>query len=113
MARLYSNENFPLPVVLRLRQLGHDVLTIQETGNANKEYPDDQVIKAATTDRRTVLTINRKDFIRLHSKNSDHYGVIICTSDRDFTSFAQRIHSAIEANEPLPGKLIRVQRPNH
>jgi hypothetical protein len=32
MARLYSNENFPLPVVHRLRTLGHDVLTIQEAG---------------------------------------------------------------------------------
>ena len=31
MARLYSNENFPLPVVERLRALGHEVLTIQET----------------------------------------------------------------------------------
>ena len=33
MARFYSNENFPLPVVEEgLRRLGHDVLTIQETG---------------------------------------------------------------------------------
>lgn len=32
MARLYSNENFPLQVVEELRRLGHDVLTIQETG---------------------------------------------------------------------------------
>ncbi|WP_442484067.1 DUF5615 family PIN-like protein [Aeoliella sp. SH292] len=27
MARLYANENFPLPIVQRLRELGHDVLT--------------------------------------------------------------------------------------
>jgi hypothetical protein len=27
MARLYANENFPLPVVEVLRYLGHDVLT--------------------------------------------------------------------------------------
>ncbi len=43
MARLYSNENFPLPVVEELRRLGHDVLTIQETGKANQEYPDEAV----------------------------------------------------------------------
>ncbi|MCA9995003.1 MAG: DUF5615 family PIN-like protein [Anaerolineales bacterium] len=30
MARLYANENFPFPVVVQLRQLGHDALTIQE-----------------------------------------------------------------------------------
>jgi hypothetical protein len=35
MARLYSNEHFPFPVVEELRRLGHDVLTIQETGQAN------------------------------------------------------------------------------
>jgi len=34
MARLYSNENFPMPVVAELRNFGHDVLTIQETGKA-------------------------------------------------------------------------------
>jgi len=28
MARLYADENFPLPVVEELRQLGHDVLTM-------------------------------------------------------------------------------------
>ena len=27
IARLYANENFPLPVVFALRELGHDVLT--------------------------------------------------------------------------------------
>ena len=40
MARLYSNENFPLPVVERLRALGHDVLTIQEAGKADQALPD-------------------------------------------------------------------------
>jgi len=36
VARMYSNENFPLPVVEELRRLGHDVLTIQETGKAGQ-----------------------------------------------------------------------------
>lgn len=30
MARLYANENFPLPAVEELRRLGHDVLTTYE-----------------------------------------------------------------------------------
>ena len=45
MARLYSNENFPLPVVEALRRLGHDMLTIQETGQANREVMAAQVIE--------------------------------------------------------------------
>jgi hypothetical protein len=35
MTRLYSNVNFPLPVVEKLRALGHDVLTIQEAGKGS------------------------------------------------------------------------------
>lgn len=47
MARFYADENFPLPVVLALRQLGHDVLTIQEDGKANLRLPDEDVLSAA------------------------------------------------------------------
>lgn len=32
MARLYSNENFPLPVVEALRALGHEVQTTRDVG---------------------------------------------------------------------------------
>lgn len=59
MARLYGNENFPLVVVEALRAKGHDVLTIQETGKAGIAVPDDEVLHFATTEQRTVLTLNR------------------------------------------------------
>jgi hypothetical protein len=35
--RLYADEQFPFLVVQRLRQLGYDVLTAQESGQANKK----------------------------------------------------------------------------
>lgn len=111
MARLYSNENFPLPVVAALRQYGHDVLTIQETGQANQEIPDDVVLRTATAERRIVLTINRKDFIRLHRHNTEHAGIIVCTADSDFLRQAQRIHEAIQAIASFDRQLIRVNRP--
>lgn len=113
MARLYSNENFPLPVVEELKQWGHDVLTIQETGKANQEFPDNGVLQVATADQRIVLTINRKDFIRLHRDNPQHSGIIVCTADTDFVGQAQRIHEAIQAHEPLDRQLIRVNRSLH
>lgn len=50
MAHFYSNENFPFPVVEELRKLGHDVLTIQETGKANQQYPDEAVLASASAD---------------------------------------------------------------
>ncbi len=44
MLRLYSNENFPLPVVEELRRLGCDVTTVQETGRAGQSWPDAEVL---------------------------------------------------------------------
>ena len=111
MARLYSNENFPLPVVAGLRVLGHDVLTIQETGKADQALPDEQVLQFATTANRAVLTLNRLHFIRLHQKNCAHAGIVVCTFDADFAGQAERIHQAISGQSPLSGQLIRVNRP--
>lgn len=113
MARLYANENFPLPVVEELRRLGHDVLTIQETGQANQSSSDEAVLAFACAEKRMVLTFNRRHFVRLHNEQRAHCGVIVCTVDPDFKSLAQRIHREIEAHTQTPKPLIRVNRPAH
>ncbi len=110
MARLYSNENFPLPVVERLRVLGHDVLTIQEMGKADQALPDTEVLSSATRENRAVLTLNRLHFIRLHQQQPTHAGIIVCTFDTDFDGQAQRIHQAIGGQTSLAGQLLRVNR---
>ncbi len=48
MARLLADENFPFPVVLELRRLGHDVLTMHEAGLANQCMADDAVLLYAS-----------------------------------------------------------------
>ena|SRR5437016_524742 len=111
MVRLYSNENFPLPVVEKLRVLGHDVLTIQESGKADLALADDEVLKFATGEKRTLLTLNRRHFIRLHKQNAEHAGIIVCTFDSDFGGQGERIHKAIGERVSLAGQLIRVNRP--
>ncbi|MFZ4730896.1 MAG: DUF5615 family PIN-like protein, partial [Pseudanabaena sp.] len=47
MARLYADEQFPLPVVKILRTLGHDVLTVQEANKAEQKIPDNEVLSYA------------------------------------------------------------------
>ncbi len=111
MARLYSNENFPLPVVEELRRLGHDVLTIQETGKAEQGVPDEEVLAFATAEGRAVLTLNRKHFIHLHRRQPKHAGLIVCTYNPDFIAQARRIHAVIVLETEVAGKLIRVNRP--
>lgn len=110
MARFYSNENFPLPVVDELRRLGHDVLTIQETGKANQATSDEDVLAFATQEKRILLTLNRKHFIRLHKQKNPHAGILACSYDPDFSALAKRINQAVK-NEDLDGKLIRINRP--
>ncbi len=112
MARLYSNENFPLPVVEELRRLGHDVLTVAEAGKAEQAISDPEVLVFATTEGRAVLTINRKHFVRLHSENANHAGIIVCSLDMDFAGQAERISSAIALQGDLNGQLIRINRPS-
>jgi predicted nuclease of predicted toxin-antitoxin system len=110
MARIYADENFPLPVVESLRQLGHDVLTMQEAGKAGQAVPDEDVLALAIAEGRAVLTLNRKHFVRLHHARPCHTGIIVCTFDPDFGGQAHRIHQAIESSD-LVGQLLRVNRP--
>jgi predicted nuclease of predicted toxin-antitoxin system len=110
MAQLYSEENMPFATVEKLRHLGHDVLTAEEAGQANQKIPDEQVLAYAIQIKRAVITHNRWDFIRLHTKAPIHYGIVVCTKDGDFLALAQRIHDAVIANEPLANKLIRVNK---
>ncbi len=110
MSRLYADENFPLPSIEFLREKGHDVLTSLEAGKAGQAIPDDAVLKFASDLERAVITLNRRDFIRLHTEQSRHAGINVCTSDSDFAALAQRIHEAIEGKDRLNGQWIRVNR---
>ncbi|MBN1851100.1 MAG: DUF5615 family PIN-like protein [Pirellulales bacterium] len=112
MAKLYANENFPLPVVEELRRFGHDVVTVQETGKAEQRTPDEDVLLLAIADDRAVLTLNRKHFIRFHGEQPNHAGIIVCTVDPNFNRQAASIQAAMEATPVLSGQLIRINRPS-
>jgi predicted nuclease of predicted toxin-antitoxin system len=110
MARLYANENFPVEVVQRLRDLGHDVLTTHDVGKSNQGIEDDAVLRFAMESGRCVITINRKDFMNLHRSYPEHAGIIVCTENRDYQAFANRIDESIRLEGELRGKLVRVVR---
>lgn len=110
MARLYANENFPLAVVTRLRELGHDVLTTHDAGRSNQRIDDLEVLRFASDEQRAVITLNRRDFIRLHRIHSAHCGIIVWTEDRNFAALAARIDATLQTTNELAGQLIRVER---
>ena len=111
MARLFADENFPLPVVEELRRLGHDVLTIQEAGMANQQVSDDALLRFASSQNRALLSLNRRHFIRLHNAGAKHSGIIPCTFDPDFVRQASRVDDVLRSSAELEGQLLRVNRP--
>jgi hypothetical protein len=80
MARLYADEHFPVAIVFVLRRLGHDVITVRETGlsKMGEGTPDELVLQFAAQQRRIVVTFNERDFRRLHGLNARHSGIVCC-----------------------------------
>lgn len=118
MIKLYSNENFPLDIVIELRKLGYDVLTSYDAGQANQGISDEDVLTFATQQQRVVITLNRDDFIALHRSGMAHKGIIICKTDRDYIGQAQTLHAYLQqelsesTGETLSDRLIRVKKQN-
>lgn len=112
MARFLADENVPFPLVRELRQLGHDVLRLQDLGRTAMGMEDPRVLDTAISLERSVLTENAWDFIRLHSHDPTHYGIVTFTRDADVRALAGRIHEKVLSEGDLSGKLIRVRRPD-
>jgi hypothetical protein len=111
MAFLLADENFPMPAVEMLRELGHDVQTLLDLDQAGLAVPDDMVLSLASSHNRVLLTLNRTDFIKLHSLQPDYAGIIVCKADASFIGLAARVDSCLQAKTDTHGQLLRVQRP--
>lgn len=90
MARFYSNENFPLPVVHALSAMGHDVLTTHDAGKSGLAIPDEEVLAFAVAQDRSILTLNRKHCVRLHGEFTEHCGIICIGPMRRFQGLVLR-----------------------
>ncbi len=61
MTRLYADTHFPLQVVEALRDLGHDVLTVLEAGQANQRITDLEILAFAVgTDPSRWSVVRRR-----------------------------------------------------
>ena len=112
MARLYAEENFPLATVQALRQLGHDVVTALEAAQANLGIEDESKLEFARLQQRILLTLNRRDFKKLHRFHPNHAGMILCTENPNASQQASRIREALLSASDLDGILLMVNRPS-
>lgn len=110
MATFYADEDFADGVVVRLRRLGHDVITAHEAGRANQRIPDEEVLAFAAESGRCVLTFNQRDFVRLHACVR-HSGIVVCSVDKDADRLAAAIDAAVRPHASVSGLLLRVHRP--
>jgi predicted nuclease of predicted toxin-antitoxin system len=107
--RLLANENIPGPVVRALRQLGHDVLWIKESGPGTE---DSVALALAQSEQRVVVTADT-DFGELAFKSglSAVCGVVLIRidwSDPDHDN--QLVVSAITSRDAWTGVFAVVER---
>jgi predicted nuclease of predicted toxin-antitoxin system len=110
--RFYANENLTTELVETMRQLGYDVLTSYEAGNANQRIPDNQVLATATAEDRAILTFNRDDFLALHRSGVNHSGIVVCKDDDKVQELGEVLHDYLTAQETLHNRLLRVLQKN-
>lgn len=112
--KLYADEHFPMPVVNQLRAKGHDITTVRDDcdSKGGDGIEDPIVLQLASSYKRAVLTMNRKDFEALHRQSNGHYGIVIIafpkvTKKQDkFTVMAKLIDELLRATESLQGQLF-------
>lgn len=88
-----------------------NVLTTLEAGNAGQAIPDHELLGFATHSGRAVLTLNRRDFIRLHKSSISRAGIVVCSEDADPAAQAARVHDAVSSLPSLAGQLVRIHQP--
>ena len=101
--RICANENVPGDCVAALRQNGHDVLWIRETGRGS---PDDAVLALAQSQERLLITFD-KDFgelvYRRGAAASD--GVVVFRLRKPSPDFvAKRVTQILESRGDWAGR---------
>jgi len=98
-------------IAQRLRASGIDSVSSHGTGMDAKD--DDAQMQFAVAQNRAIVSINKKDFIRIHtrylSNGSEHHGIIL-SSDIDHSIIYRRLLKLVgtlEA-EDLKNQIIRL-----
>jgi predicted nuclease of predicted toxin-antitoxin system len=112
VARLLADENFPGPVVMRLRTLGHEVETVQRIGQGGRGWSDTEILEYAWNHGFAVLTLDRDDYLALDRRGVPHSGIVACTFNSNWDEFGRCIHEALEKHPDLTGLVVRVYQPH-
>lgn len=91
--QLYLDEDISVVVAELLRAHGFDVICAREAGKLG--VTDDTQLQFAGSQRRAILTHNRRDFESLHQaaldEQRDHAGIIIANRRASDADLARRV----------------------
>jgi len=99
-----ADENVPKSLVRLLRKLGVEVYTVAELGLSGAS--DYEILKFANEHSAVVLTMDVRDFVRLHRDGFNETGVIIVrfkSVRRGLYQTAERVRRALEMFERVKG----------
>lgn len=110
MKGFLADENLPLPVVISLRLKGMNLTTVREACLEGK--PDNEVLEYALKHDLAIITMDRRDFKRLHHSGFAHKGILGVRFYPDFPEMAEAIFQAVRDQDNLDGTYIPVNRTN-
>ena len=73
--KLYLNENMSAEIAQRLREQGYDAVSSHEAGM--DALDDEAQISFAVSERRAVVSINKKDFLAIHNQYIENGKIIV------------------------------------
>jgi predicted nuclease of predicted toxin-antitoxin system len=83
--RLILDEHFSFRIAEQLRGKGFDVLAVAER-NELRQMSDEDLLRWARTDERTLVTENVQDFMPIHGEclnhGESHAGIILTSSGK-------------------------------
>lgn len=109
MAHLLADEDLKGNLVRALRDLGHEIVRVQDANAAGWHDPD--VFSMAIRLDRVFVTHNRYDYACLHRSGISHPGIIAVAQRMDAETGANLINDLLEAEPNLRGRFFSLNRP--
>jgi hypothetical protein len=103
--KLLLDEMYSDAIAIELRTRGHDVLSVKEARPSLAGAPDDDVLRDASAQQRTLVTENVRDFrpleLVLFSSSGHHHGIVYTTNRQFPRGDAETIGRLVRALEAL------------
>lgn len=86
--KFLADEHIDLPAVEALKGKGTGIISVKDAGLLG--YSDEKILKFANSQSRAIVTRD-KDFLAMHSKGFEHFGIVFLTKQLDVGEIIKQI----------------------